>query len=77
MQIFGELTEGEFDFGKQKKDKYWLYIVFNLTTAGNLENAKWIRFQNAINTMKIETKKISRYILRPPLKNNKTCIKYK
>jgi len=65
MQIFGELSKGEFDFGVEKGDKYWLYIVFNLTTAGDPTNAKWLRFQDATNTMKIRVKEKTKYLLYP------------
>jgi len=65
MQIFAELTEEEFKFGKEKGDKYWLYIVFNLTTVGDLANAKYLRFRNAVNTMNVKIKGNARYILTP------------
>ncbi|MEM4312066.1 MAG: helicase-related protein [Nitrososphaerales archaeon] len=65
MQIFGELTEREFEFGKEKGNKYWLYIVFNLTTAGDLTNAKYLRFRDATNTMKVQIKEKIKYILLP------------
>ena len=68
MQMFAELTKEEFEFGKEKGDKYWLYIVFNLTTTGDIKNAKWLRFQDATNTMDIETKEMTRYILYPSWK---------
>jgi len=65
MQIFGELTQDEFKFGKEKGDKYWLYIVFNLTTAGDVNNAKWIRYRDATRTMNVEVKGEKRYFLFP------------
>jgi superfamily II DNA or RNA helicase len=65
-QIFAELTEEEYRFGKAKKDKYWVYIVFNLTIGGDVENAKLIKFQDAINTMNVKIKGGTlRYILAP------------
>jgi len=65
MQIFGELTPGEFEFGREKGDKYWLYIVFNLTTAGDITNAKWVRYKDATRTMNVVVKERTRYILFP------------
>ncbi|MEM3753491.1 MAG: helicase-related protein [Candidatus Micrarchaeaceae archaeon] len=65
MQIFAELTEEEFLFGKEKKDKYWLYLVFNLTNTGDLTKAKYLRFRDPVNTLKIITKKHARYVLSP------------
>ena len=65
MQVFAELTEEEFKFGKNKGDKYWLYIVFNLTTAGDLASAKYLRFKDATNTMSVRVKDNARYVLTP------------
>ena len=65
MQIFGELTQGEFEFGRKKGDKYWLYIVFNLTSTGDTTNAKWIRYKDATRTMSVEIRKKTKYILFP------------
>lgn len=64
-QIFGELTYEEFKFGREKGDKYWLYIVFDLTTAADLTNAKYLRFRDATNTMNIQVKEKTGYILTP------------
>jgi len=65
MQVFAELTREEFKFGKNKGDKYWLYIVFNLTTAGDLASAKYLRFKDATNTMSVRVKDNARYVLTP------------
>jgi hypothetical protein len=65
VQIFGELSEREFKFGEEKGDRYWLYIVYNLTTAGDLTNADWIRYKDATRTMNVIIKEKTRYILTP------------
>lgn len=62
MQVFVELTQEEFEFGKKKGDEYWLYIVFNLTTAGDSTNAQWVRFKNPTTTMRVIVREKSRYI---------------
>jgi len=65
MQVLAELTPPEFEFGRQKKDKYWVYIVFNLTTAGDIAGAKYLRFKDATNTMNVIIKDKKRYVLVP------------
>jgi len=64
-QVFGELSEAEFEFGREKGDKYWLYIVYNLTTAGDPTYAQWIRYQDATRTMDVKKKEKTKYILYP------------
>lgn len=65
VSIYAELTPSEYQFGKEKKEKYWLYIVFNLTTAGDVTSARWLRFKDATNTMKVSVTGETRYILEP------------
>jgi len=64
-QVFGELSEPEFNFGEEKQDKYWLYIVYNLTSAGDTTNAQWVRYQDATRTMNVVMKEKTRYLLYP------------
>lgn len=64
-QVFGELSEPEFKFGEEKGDKYWLYIVYNLTTAGDKTNAQWVRYRNATRTMNVVIKEKTKYFLYP------------
>ena len=65
MQVFAELTQGEFEFGKEKGEQYWLYIVFNLTKLGVKAEAKWVRYRNATETMQVLEINKAKYLLRP------------
>jgi len=65
LQIFGELTSKEFEFAKEKKENYWLYIVINITKRIDLAKAYCLKFQDAANTMNARKSGITKYILKP------------
>lgn len=64
-QVHAELTENEYKVAEREKDRYWLYIVYDIKT----RTPKILRFQNPLETMNIEIiekrRMEKRFILRP------------
>lgn len=62
-EIYAELTESEADLAKKEKDRYWLYIVYNIYCG----QPRLLLFQNPLETMSVSiTEKIEkRFILTP------------
>jgi len=63
LEIYAELTEDEAEFAAKEKEKYWLYIVYDIGSG----QPKVLRFQNPLETMDLQVfERIQkRYILRP------------
>ncbi len=64
--VYGELTESEWELARMERDRYWLYIVYNLERREEGE-AVIACFRNpakTMNVMEIE-KRTKRYVLRP------------
>ena len=63
LEIYAELTEDEAEFVAKEKEKYWLYIVYDIGSG----QPKVLRFQNPLETMDLQVfERIQkRYILRP------------
>jgi superfamily II DNA or RNA helicase len=63
LEIYAELTEDEAKVAAKEKEKYWLYIVYDIGSG----QPKVLRFQNPLETMDLQVfEKIQkRYILRP------------
>jgi len=63
LEIYAELTEDEAKVAAKEKEKYWLYIVYDIGSG----QPKLLRFQNPLETMDLQVfEKIQkRYILRP------------
>jgi superfamily II DNA or RNA helicase len=62
-EIYAELTEDEAEIAAKEKERYWLYIVYDIGSG----QPKVLRFQNPLETMDLQVfEKIQkRYILRP------------
>lgn len=56
-----ELTETEFELAKEKGEKYWLYIVYNIGSG----EPKLLAIKDPINNMKWEEITIKRYRFKP------------
>ena len=63
LEIYGELTEDEAELAAKEKERYWLYIVYDIESG----QPKTLRFQNPLETMDLQIfERIQkRYILRP------------
>ena len=63
LEIYAELTEDEAKVAAKEKEKYWLYIVYDIGSG----QPKLLRFQNPLETMDLQVfEKIQkRYVLRP------------
>jgi len=63
LEIYGELTEDEAKVAAKEKERYWLYIVYDVESG----QPKMLRFQNPLETMDLQVfERIQkRYILRP------------
>ena len=63
LEIYAELTEEEAKVAAKEKEKYWLYIVYDIGSG----HPKVLKFQNPLETMYIQVfeKVQKRYILRP------------
>jgi hypothetical protein len=67
--LLAELSEAEYRFAlekAQKKDEresYWLYIVYNIASG----KPRLKRIQNPLSKMKVETVKVTKYILKPTI----------
>jgi superfamily II DNA or RNA helicase len=61
-EVYGELTSYEAELAERERERYWLYIVYNIGT-----NPEWIRFRDPVSTMNWEAfeRVERRYILRP------------
>ncbi|OYT46227.1 helicase [Candidatus Bathyarchaeota archaeon ex4484_40] len=47
LEIYGELTDDEAELARRERDKYWLYIVYDIGSG----KPKYVRFRNPIETM--------------------------
>jgi len=65
LEIYAELTEDEAKVAAKEKEKYWLYIVYDIGSG----QPKVLRFQNPLETMDLQVfERIQkRYILRPKI----------
>ncbi len=63
LEIYAELTEDEAGVAEKEKDRYWVYIVYDIGSG----RPKVLRFQNPLETMDLQVfERIQRrYILRP------------
>jgi hypothetical protein len=63
LEIYAELTEDEAEIAAKEKERYWLYIVYDIGSG----QPKVLRFQNPLETMDLQVfERIQkRYILRP------------
>jgi hypothetical protein len=63
LEIYAELTEDEVEIAAKEKERYWLYIVYDIGSG----QPKILRFQNPLETMDLQVlERIQkRYILRP------------
>ncbi|MEM0328714.1 MAG: helicase-related protein [Thermoproteota archaeon] len=63
LEIYAELTEDEARVAEKEKDRYWVYIVYDIESG----QPKMLRFQNPLKTMDIQVfeRVQKRYILRP------------
>lgn len=63
LEIYAELTEDEAELAAKEKERYWLYIVYDIGSG----QPKTLKFQNPIETMDLQVfERIQkRYILRP------------
>ena len=65
LEIYGELTDDEAELARRERDKYWLYIVYDIASG----KPKYVRFRNPIETMnwrkfeKVKTE--TRYVFWP------------
>lgn len=73
-EVYAELTEDEAKLAEKEGDRYWLYIVYDVTS----ENPKLLRFRDPLKTMNLKAleKIIKRYILWPrSLKSDENWLK--
>jgi superfamily II DNA or RNA helicase len=63
LELYAELTEDEAEIAAKEKERYWLYIVYDIGSG----QPKVLRFQNPLETMDLQVfERIQkRYILRP------------
>jgi len=63
LEIYAELTEDEAKVAAKEKERYWLYIIYDIGSG----QPKALRFQNPLETMDLQVfERIQkRYILRP------------
>jgi len=63
LEIYAELTEEEAKLASKEKERYWLYIVYDIESG----QPKVLKFQNPLETMDLQVfERIQkRYILRP------------
>jgi hypothetical protein len=63
LEIYAELTEDEAKVAAKEKERYWLYIVYDIGSG----QPKTLKFQNPLETMDLQVfERIQkRYILRP------------
>jgi superfamily II DNA or RNA helicase len=63
LEIYAELTEDEVNVAAKEKERYWLYIIYDIGSG----QPKALRFQNPLETMDLQVfERIQkRYILRP------------
>jgi superfamily II DNA or RNA helicase len=61
-EVYGELTPYEAELAEKERERYWLYIVYNIGS-----KPEWVRFRDPVSTMNWEAfeKVEKRYILRP------------
>jgi len=56
-----ELTEAEFNTAREKRDKYWLYIVYGIDT----KMPRLLAIQNPVENMVWSEVSVKRYRLKP------------
>ena len=63
LEIYAELTEDEAKVAEKEKERYWLYIVYDIESG----QPKVLKFQNPLETMDLQVfeRVQKRYILRP------------
>jgi superfamily II DNA or RNA helicase len=63
LEIYAELTEGEAEVAEKEKDRYWVYIVYDIGSG----RPKVLKFQNPLRTMNLQVleRVQRRFILRP------------
>lgn len=63
LEIYAELTEDEAKVATKEKERYWLYIVYDIESG----QPKILKFQNPLETMDLQIfeRVQKRYILRP------------
>ncbi|HLI46326.1 MAG TPA: helicase-related protein [Geobacterales bacterium] len=63
LEIYAELTEDEAEVAEKCKERYWLYIVYDIGSG----YPKVLKFHNPLETMDLQVfeRKQKRYILRP------------
>ncbi|MGC9095461.1 MAG: DUF3883 domain-containing protein [Candidatus Bathyarchaeia archaeon] len=63
LEIYAELTEDEAKLAAKEKERYWLYIVYDIGSG----QPKTLKFQNPLETMDLQVfeRVQKRYILRP------------
>ncbi|MDW8035649.1 MAG: helicase-related protein [Candidatus Korarchaeum sp.] len=63
LEVYAELTEGEANLANKEKERYWLYIVYDIGSG----HPKVLRFHNPLETMNIQLieRRERRYVLRP------------
>ena len=63
LEIYAELTEDEVELAAKEKERYWLYIVYDIGSG----QPKTLRFQNPLETMDLQVfeRVQKRYLLRP------------
>ena len=64
-EVFGDLSEKEFELAEKECSKYWLYIVYNIGSG----SPDYLAFQDPVKTMNWEqfeiVEKRRKYRLRP------------
>jgi superfamily II DNA or RNA helicase len=60
-EIYGELSIPEANVAIREREKYWLYIVYNIETG----NPKLLKFRDPVETMTWTEKIEKKYVLRP------------
>ncbi|MEM4676733.1 MAG: helicase-related protein [Candidatus Korarchaeota archaeon] len=62
LEIYAELTEDEARIAEKEKERYWLYIVYDIESG----QPKVLKFQNPLKTMNMQIfERVQKYILRP------------
>ena len=69
-EIHAELTHHEAELAERERDRYWLYIVYDIGG-----DPKFLRFKDPVNTMswKVFERTEKRYLLWPKIENLRLC----
>ena len=69
-EIHAELTHHEAELAERERDRYWLYIVYDIGG-----DPKFLRFRDPVNTMswKVFERTEKRYLLWPKIENLRLC----